>query len=153
MDQQTCVYHLVLHRFQNFIERRHYCLEVRLMQFKRQVRRRFQSRNRDALSGNFTCLHRVVRNYYWPVVLAKTRTAIEQHVFVAQPWVCREAQCRHIVFFRQRRFVQGLNIVEHVRVLVSGRVQLVRRQCVEHERIIGVWRMREFDFSRFRGRL
>jgi len=63
----------------------------------------------------------------------------------------RETQRRHVVFFDQSRFIQGLNIVEHVPVYLYPECSACASPARKHERIIGVRRMRELDFPRFGG--
>src|SRR5713101_2117043 len=91
-------------------------------------------------------LYRLRGNDDGSIVLAEACAAIEQHVLVAQARVGGKAQSRHVVSLGYRRIVESLDIGEDVRVLIPRRAELVRGQRVEHEGVIGIRGMRQFDF-------
>ena len=147
MNEQTRFHHFVLHRFNNFIERHHHGFKIRLVELQRKIRRSFQARHADALALQILRPHGLGGDDDRAVAFAEACAAIEQNIFIAQRRISGETHGGHVVGFRQRGFVQGLNVGKNVRVLVARRRQLVGRQRVKHERVVGIGRMSQLDLA------
>jgi len=64
--------------------------------------------------------------------------AIEQNVFVPESGVGGKADGGDVVGFGERGLIQRLDIREDVRVLETGRGELVSGEGIKHEGIIGI---------------
>ena len=73
----------------------------------------------------------------------------QQRVFIGDVRVSMKADRSYIVSSFARFFIQCLNILERVLKFQAAGFELVRRQTLEHERIVGVRRVRECYCSLF----
>ena len=148
VNEQTGFDKIVLNCINNFVERHDHGFKVGFEKPQRKIRRGFRAGNSDASARQFLPLHCFCRNYNRSVTFAEAGAAIEKHVFVAKLGIGGETDGRDVVRFLERRFVERLDVRQNMRVFVAGGGKLVGRQRVEHERVIGIRRMRKLDFDR-----
>src|SRR5215468_392885 len=145
MNQQAGFDEFVPDGVENFVEGHDNGFKIGLEQLQGKVGGSLESGDGNAFALDLFLFHGLGGNYDGAVAFAKAGAAIEQDVFVANGWVGGEADRGDVVGFNERGFVEGLNIGEHVGVLVAGRLELVRGQGVKHECIVGIGGVSELN--------
>src|SRR5260370_720062 len=120
-----------------------------VVRLERQIGGGLQPRHGDWFARQFSWLKGLGGNDDGAVAFAKTGAAIEEDVLIAERGISGKADGGNVVSFRESRFVQRLNIRKNMDVLVPRRRQLVSRQRIKHERIIGIRGVRQLDLDRF----
>src|SRR5215475_979695 len=138
VNQQARVTGSVLHRLDDLVEGNDLIREFGVENSQRQKRAGQLSRNRNLQLRNVCRRRRMPRHHDWAVVIANRSAVRQQRILVVNVRVGVKADGGNVVRAAHRLLVQRLNVFEKMLKVKSARVQLVCRQTIEHERIIGI---------------
>ena len=144
VDQQPRLRLAVENRLADFVERHDDVLEVRLVDAQRQVGGGQRAGDGDprALDLRRTIL---ARHDDRTVLVAHARAVRQQRVLVDEMRVGVKRHRRHLVAPLERRPVQRLDVREHLVDDDAAGVDVVARQAIEHERVVGIRAVRDGD--------
>ena len=131
------------------IERNGYRLNLRIKNLERQIRRGQRARNSHANAAQVVHVQHAAGDDHGTVALAHAAAATHQRVVLLQIRIGMKADGRHVVegLFAGAA-VQGLDVAERVGKAVAGHTNLVGRQAIKHEGIVGIGAMGNGDFVR-----
>src|ERR1041385_1150335 len=138
VNQQPGVAASILYRVDNFVEGNDFIAELRIKNSQRQKRARQLSGNRNLQLRNICGRQGMPRHHDWTIVVANRSAVRQQRILVVNVRVRVKADGSDVVCATHRFLVERLNIFEKMLKVQLTRVQLVRRQTVEHERVIGI---------------
>ena len=151
VDEQAGVDAARLYGVDDLVEGNHDGFELRLEKAQGQIGRSAQAGHGDAAAGEFAALHGLAGDDDRAVAVAEAGAAIEQDVFLVQEGVGGKADGRDVVGLLVGGAVERFDVGQDVRELEPGRLHPVGGQGIEHEGVVGIRRMRQLDFHRFRG--
>ena len=144
VDQQPRVRLAIENCLTDFVERDDEVFEVRLVDAQGQVGGGERARDSDprALYLRRTIL---ARHHDRTVLVAHARAVRQQRVLVDEMRIGVKGHRRHLVAPLERRPVQRLDVREHLVDDDAAGVDVVARQTIEHERVVGIRAVRDSD--------
>src|SRR6185295_3374477 len=138
VNQQAGVTRPILNGIDDLVERNNLIPEIRVEDPQRQKSTRQLSRNRNLEIGDVIRRGRLARYDDRSVVIANRSAMRKKSVLLVNVRVSMKADRGDIVRATHRFLVESLNVFEKVLEIQIPSVQFVRREAIEHERVVGI---------------